>query len=202
MNFVKIFNILLYTNLSIFIHMWWTVILGVLVVVALFFITLYNGLVKLKLTVDEASADIETFLKQRYDMIPNLVEIVKGYAKHEREIFENVAELRTKAMGAGTLDEKMALEGELSKGIAKIFAIAEAYPELKANTNFMQLQSNLKELEDNIQKSRRFYNGTVRDFNTKIAIFPNNLLSGMLGFKTMPFFEASEEEQKNVEIKF
>ena len=182
--------------------MWWTVILGVLVVIALFLVALYNGLVKLKLTVDEAASDIETFLKQRYDMIPNLVEIVKGYAKHEKEIFENVAELRSKAMGAGSLDEKMALEGELSKGIAKIFAVAEAYPELKANENFMQLQANLKELEDNIQKSRRFYNGTVRDFNTKIAIFPNNLIAGMLGFKKMPFFEASEEEQKNVEIKF
>jgi len=182
--------------------MWWSIILGVIVVIVLFFITLYNGLVKLKLTVDEASADIETFLKQRYDMIPNLVEIVKGYAKHEKEIFENVAELRSKAMGAENLDEKMALEDELSKGIAKIFAIAEAYPELKANENFLSLQASLKDLEDNIQKSRRFYNGTVRDFNTKIAIFPNNLLAGMLGFKSMQFFEASEEEQKNVEIKF
>lgn len=180
----------------------WTILLGVLVVLIVFVISLYNGLVKLKLTVDEAASDIETFLKQRYDMIPNLVEIVKGYAKHEKEIFENVAELRSKAMGAGSLDEKMALESELSKGIAKIFAIAEAYPELKANENFMQLQANLKELEDNIQKSRRFYNGTVRDFNTKIAVFPNNLIAGMLGFKNMPFFEATEEEQKNVEIKF
>lgn len=180
----------------------WTILLGVLVVLIVFVISLYNGLIKLKLTVDEAASDIETFLKQRYDMIPNLVEIVKGYAKHEKEIFENVAELRSKAMGAGSLDEKMALESELSKGIAKIFAIAEAYPELKANENFMQLQANLKELEDNIQKSRRFYNGTVRDFNTKIAVFPNNLIAGMLGFKNMPFFEATEEEQKNVEIKF
>jgi LemA protein len=182
--------------------MTWTILLGILVVLAVFVIALYNGLVKLKLTVDEAASDIETFLKQRYDMIPNLVEIVKGYAKHEKEIFENVAELRSKAMGAGSLDERMALESELSKGIAKIFAIAEAYPELKANENFMQLQANLKELEDNIQKSRRFYNGTVRDFNTKIAVFPNNLIAGMLGFKNMPFFEATEEEQKNVEIKF
>lgn len=182
--------------------MLWTVILGVVVVLVLLAIALYNGLVKLKLTVDEAASDIETFLKQRYDMIPNLVEIVKGYAKHEKELFENVAQLRSQAMGAGSLDEKMALEGELTKGIAKIIAVAEAYPELKANENFLHLQTNLKELEDNIQKSRRFYNGTVRDFNTKIAVFPNNLIAGMLGFKKMAFFEATEEEQKNVEIKF
>ena len=182
--------------------MWWTIVLGVLVVLAVALIALYNGLVRLKLTVDEASADIETFLKQRYDMIPNLVEIVKGYAKHEKEIFENVAQLRSRAMGAGSLEEKMELEGELSKGLARIFAVAENYPQLRANENFIQLQANLKELEDSIQKSRRFYNGTVRDFNTKIAVFPNNLIAGMLGFKNMPFFEASEEEKENVEIKF
>ncbi|MGI6423609.1 MAG: LemA family protein [Candidatus Dojkabacteria bacterium] len=182
--------------------MLWSIILGVLVVLIIAVVFLYNGLVKLKLTVDEASADIETFLKQRYDMIPNLVEIVKGYAKHEKELFENVAQLRSKAMSADSLDEKIALEGELTKGIAKIFAIAEAYPELKANENFIQLQGNLKELEDNIQKSRRFYNGTVKEFNTKIAVFPNNLLAGILGFKKLAFFEASEEEKKNVEIKF
>lgn len=176
--------------------------LGVLVILVVAVIALYNGLIRLKLTVDEASADIETFLKQRYDMIPNLVEIVKGYAKHEKELFENVTELRSKAMSTDSLSEKMELEGELTKGIAKIIAVAENYPQLRANENFMQLQSNLKELEDNIQKSRRFYNGTVRDFNTKIAVFPNNLLAGVLGFKSMPFFEASEEEQKNVEIKF
>lgn len=182
--------------------MLWAILLGVLILIAISLIALYNGLVKLKLTVDEASADIETFLKQRYDMIPNLVEIVKGYAKHEKELFENIAQLRSKAMGAGTLDEKMALESDLSKGIAKIFAIAEAYPQLRANENFLHLQTNLKELEDGIQKSRRFYNGTVRDFNTKIAVFPNNLIAGILGFKKMSFFEASEDEQKNVEIKF
>ena len=176
--------------------------LGVLLVIGIALIALYNSLAKLKLIVEEASSDIETFLKQRYDMIPNLVEIVKGYAKHEKEIFENVAKLRSQAMNAEGLDQKLAMEGELTKGIAKIFAVAEGYPELKANENFMQLQGNLKELEDNIQKSRRFYNGAVRDFNTKIVVFPNNLIAGIFGFKSMPFFEASEEEQKNVEVKF
>ncbi|KKP63866.1 MAG: hypothetical protein UR61_C0061G0006 [candidate division WS6 bacterium GW2011_GWE1_34_7] len=184
--------------------MTWAIALPLIIlgVIALFLVTLYNSLIKLKLTVNEASSDIETFLKQRYDMIPNLVEIVKGYAKHEKEIFEKVSELRSKAMNSGSLSDQMALEGELAKGISKIFAIAEAYPELKANENFLNLQANLKDLENDIQKSRRFYNGTVRDFNTKLVVFPNNLVAGILGFKEFPFFEAEEEEKKNVEIKF
>lgn len=182
--------------------MWWTIILGVIVLLAIALVALYNSLARQKVTVDEASSDIETFLKQRYDMIPNLVEMVKGYAKHEREIFENVSKLRSQAMGAANLDEKMKLDTELTRGIAKIFAIAENYPQLRANENFIQLQATLKDLEDNIQKSRRFYNGTVRDFNAKIVVFPNNLVAGIFGFKNLPFFEASEEEQKNVEVKF
>ncbi len=178
------------------------IILAVVGVLAFYVISLNNTLVKMKLTVNEAIADIETFLKQRYDMIPNLVETVKGYAKHEKGIFESVSELRSKAMSAGSVEEKIKLEGELQKGISKIFAIAESYPELKANENFLNLQANLKDMEDEIQKSRRFYNGTVRDFNTKIQVFPNNIIVGILGFKAFPFFEAEEEEKKNVEVKF
>jgi LemA protein len=174
----------------------------VLVGLAIFLISLYNSLTRAKIVVNEATSDIETFLKQRYDMIPNLVETVKGYAKHEKELFENVAKLRSKAVGSDSLQEQMAMEGELAKGISRIFAIAESYPELKANENFLKLQTNLKELEDDIQKSRRFYNGSVRDFNTAIAIFPNNLLAGLLGFKDFPFFEAGEEEKQNVKVKF
>ncbi len=171
-------------------------------VIALFLINLFNSLTKLKMTVSEASADIETFLKQRYDMIPNLVEIVKGYAKHEKEIFKNVTQLRSKAMGATTVADQMALEGQLDKAITKIFAVAENYPQLKADKNFSDLQANLKDLETDIQKSRRFYNGTVRDFNTKLEVFPNNLIVSIFGFKAFPFFEASEEEKENVQIKF
>jgi LemA protein len=171
-------------------------------VLALYLVNLYNSLTKLKMTVNEATADIETFLKQRYDMIPNLVEIVKGYAKHEKEIFENVAELRSKAMSATTVADQMAVEGQLEKALTKIFAVAENYPQLKADKNFSDLQANLKDLETDIQKSRRFYNGTVRDFNTKIEIFPNNLLVNIFGFKAFPFFEAEEEEKENVKIKF
>lgn len=182
--------------------MWLNILLGVVALLAIALVALYNTLARQRVIVDEASSDIETFLKQRYDMIPNLVETVKGYAKHEREIFENVSKLRSQAMEAGSLEEKMKLDTEITKGISKIFAIAENYPQLRANENFIHLQSTLKDLEDNIQKSRRFYNGTVRDFNAKIVVFPNNLVAGLFGFKNLPFFEASEEEQKNVEVKF
>jgi len=178
------------------------IILGIVLLLAIVLVSLYNRLASQKVVINEASADIETMLKQRYDMIPNLVSIVKGYAQHEKGTFEAVTELRNKAMSAQSFDEKAGLEDQLSKGLSKIFALAENYPELKANTNFLDLQTSLKDLEDNIQKSRRFYNGTVRDFNTMIVVFPNNILAGMFGFKAEPFFEASEEEQKNVEIKF
>lgn len=174
----------------------------VIVLLALFFVSVYNKLAKSKVVVEEASSDIETFLKQRYDMIPNLVEIVKGYAKHESGTFKEVTELRTKAMSAGSLPEKMKLEEGISSAISKIFAVAENYPDLKANTNFIELQSTLKELEDSIQKSRRYYNGAAREFNTAIAVFPTNLIAQMFGYKKVDFFEASEEEKKNVEIKF
>ena len=177
-------------------------ILGVVAVLFLAFIGIYNKLAKLKVMVEEASSDIETFLKQRYDMIPNLVEIVKGYAKHESATLEKVTEMRTKAMSAGTLPEKMKLEDGLTGAISKIFAVAENYPDLKANTNFIQLQATLKELEESIQKSRRYYNGAARDFNTAIVVFPTNLIANLFGYKKVDFFEASEEEQKNVEIKF
>ena len=177
-------------------------ILGVVAVLFLAFIGIYNKLAKLKVMVEEASSDIETFLKQRYDMIPNLVEIVKGYAKHESATLEKVTEMRTKAMSAGTLPEKMKLEDGLTSAISKIFAVAENYPDLKANTNFIQLQTTLKELEESIQKSRRYYNGAARDFNTAIVVFPTNLIANLFGYKKVDFFEASQEEQKNVEVKF
>lgn len=174
----------------------------ILVLLVIYLISVYNKLAKSKVVVEEASSDIETFLKQRYDMIPNLVEIVKGYAKHESGTFKEVTELRTKAMAAGSLPEKMKLEEGISGAISKIFAVAENYPELKANTNFIELQSTLKDIEDQIQKSRRYYNGAAREFNTAIAVFPTNLIAQIFGYKKVDFFEASEEEKKNVEIKF
>ncbi len=146
-----------------------TIAIVVLIVLGLIaiFVNLNNALVKMKQTISEATADIETFLKQRYDLIPNLVETVKGYAKHEKDLFENVTKLRTEAMNAKSTDEKLKLDKQLQDNITKIFAVAENYPELKANENFLNLQANLKDMEEEIQKARRFYNGTVRDFNTK-----------------------------------
>ena len=182
--------------------MWVYIILGLVAVLLIAIVGIYNRLAKQKVMVSEASADIETFQKQRYDMIPNLVEIVKGYAKHESETFQKVTVMRTKAMGATSFDEKAKLEDQLSGMVSKIFAVAENYPQLKADTNFLGLQTNLKDLEDNIQKSRRYYNGAVRDFNSMIVIFPTNIIAQVLGFKAEPFFEASDEEKKNVEIKF
>jgi LemA protein len=180
----------------------WIVILVVIVIIIGLLISLYNKLARQKVLVDEASSDIETFLKQRYDMIPNLVEIVKGYAKHEKDTFEKVTEMRSKAMSASSLEEKMKYEKELSGAITNLMAVAENYPELKANENFKELQTSLKELENSIQKSRRFYNGTVRDFNAMIVVFPNSIIAGIMGYKALPFFEASEEEKENVKIKF
>jgi LemA protein len=175
---------------------------GVLAIIG-FVIMLYNGLIKLKTLVDEAWSGIDVQLKRRYDLIPNLVETVKGYAKHEEKIFEKVAELRSGAMNATSPEEKAKAEGELTKTLKTLFAVAENYPELKANENFLSLQSSLQEIEGEIEKSRRYYNGAVRDYNIKIAVFPANLIAGMLGFKTRAFFEVeSEEERKNVKVSF
>ncbi len=178
------------------------VLLVMLGIIAYYVINLNNQLVKMKQSVNEAIADIETFLKQRYDMIPNLVETVKGYAKHEKELFESVTQLRSKAMKSESVGEQIELDQQMQAGITKIFALAENYPQLQANQNFLNLQANLKDMEEEIQKSRRFYNGTVRDFNTKLGVFPNSVIVKFLNFKEFPFFEATDEEKKNVEVKF
>lgn len=170
--------------------------------VLLLVVGLYNGLVRLKILVDEAWSGIDVQLKRRYDLIPNLVETVKGYAKHESKTFEKIAELRTSAMSATSPVEKGKLENQLSGALKTLFAVAEAYPELKANENFLGLQSELTAIEQELQSARRYYNGSVRDFNTKILVFPNNLLAGILGFKNREFFEADEEEKKNVKVDF
>jgi LemA protein len=181
--------------------MW--IVIGVLVVIAFFFISIYNGLIVLKNKVDEAWADIETQLKRRYDLIPNMVETVKGYATHEKSTFEEVTKARNMAMGATTPEDKAKAEGMLSNTLKTLFAVAENYPELKANQNFMDLQQTLKEIEDHIQLSRRYYNATVRDFNTKIEVFPNNVVSGMLGFSKRQFFEIENAaERENVKVSF
>ncbi|MCA9385327.1 LemA family protein [Candidatus Dojkabacteria bacterium] len=165
-------------------------------------IGLYNGLVKLKNIVDEAWSGIDVQLKRRYDLIPNLVETVKGYASHEKGTFEKIAELRTSAMSTQSVEKKGEIENQLTGALKSLFAVAENYPELKADSSFVNLQNELSGLEDEIQKARRYYNGTVRDFNTRIQVFPANLIAGMLGFSAREFFEADESERENVKVDF
>ena len=178
------------------------VIIVALVVIGGFVIGVYNNLITLKNKVDEGWADIDTQLKRRYDLIPNMVETVKGYAKHEKDTLENVTKARNVAMGATDPAAKAQAENMLSGALKTLFAVAENYPELKADKNFMELQTTLKEIEEHIQLSRRYYNATVRDFNTKLEVFPNNIVAGMFGFKRRDFFEIDEGERENVKVSF
>lgn len=176
----------------------------ILIVVVLVLVFLYNGLVRSRNRVDEAWSDIEVQLKRRYDLIPNLVETVKGYTKQESSVLEGVTEARTRAMGAQSLPEKLKDENMLTGALGKLFAVAEAYPDLKSNQNFMQLQSDLTNTEDKIQASRRFYNGTVRDYNTKLQTVPTNVFASMFGFKVREFFDIDEKgpEGQPVKVQF
>ncbi|MEO5927219.1 MAG: LemA family protein [Patescibacteria group bacterium] len=179
----------------------WIILIAV-AVIALWAVMVYNGLVTLKNRTDEAWSDIDVQLKRRYDLIPNLVETVKGYATHESGTFEKVTQARNMAMGAKTVAEHAAAENMLSSTLKSLFAVSEAYPELKANSNFLDLQQQLTDTEDKIQASRRFYNGNVRDFNTKLQVFPTNMIGSMLGFTKRDFFEISDGEKANPQVKF
>lgn len=182
------------------------VILAVVGVLVIGLIVMYNGLVKTKIRVDEAWSDISVQLKRRIDLIPNLVETVKGYAKHEKEVFERVTEARTAMINAQGPAESAKAEGMLEGALKSIFAIAEAYPDLKANENFKELQAELVDTEDKISASRRFYNAAVRDFNIKVKTFPTIIFARMLGFTEREFFELDETEQaaaqQPVDVKF
>lgn len=178
------------------------IVLGAIALFILWLIGVYNGLVKLNQRTKEAWSDIDVQLKRRHDLIPNLVETVKGYAKHEKEVFENVTAARASALSAGSPPEKAAAENVLTGTLKTLFAVAENYPDLKASANFAKLQDELADTENKIQAARRFYNGNVRDFNTKIQIFPNNLVAGWLKFKEYEFFEAGETDKENVVVKF
>jgi LemA protein len=180
------------------------ILLGIIVAFVLYLVVKYNGFITLRTRTEEAWADIDVQLKRRYDLIPNLVNTVKGYAAHESGVFEKVTEARSKAMQAGTRTEKGDAENELSGTLKSLFAISEAYPELKANTNFLQLQSELSDTENKIMASRRFYNGNVRDFNAGIQMFPGNIIAGMFKFTKMDFFQLEEgsAEKEPVEVKF
>jgi LemA protein len=182
------------------------VIIAIIVVVLLFVWISYNGLVRLKVRVDEAWSDINVQLKRRADLIPNLVNTVKGYAKHEKDVFEDVTAARAASISATSPKDAAKADNMMTSALKSVFAVAEAYPELKASQNFSELQAELVDTEDKIQGSRRFYNAGVRDLNTKIQVFPTNVFAGMLGFKPREFFEVDEAEQevidKPVDVKF
>ncbi len=181
------------------------VIVGVIAVVILWFIAAYNGFIKLINRAKEAWSDIEVQLKRRYDLIPNLVETVKGYAAHEAGVFENVTVARTRAMNAQGMEEKARAENTLSSALKSLFAVAEAYPQLRAVESFTKLQEELTDTEDKIQAARRFYNGNVRDLNIKIESFPANIVASVFHFVKMEFFQLEESEaaaKEPVKVQF
>ena len=179
--------------------------IGIVVLLVLWVVFAYNRFITLVNRAKEAWSDIDVQLKRRYDLIPNLVSTVKGYATHESTAFEKVTQARAAAMGAGNLAEKSEAELGLTGALKSLFAIAEAYPDLKANANFAELQRELSDTENKIQSSRRFYNGTVRDLNTSVESFPNNVVAGLFHFAKMEFFELAADEaaaKQPVEVKF
>ncbi len=179
------------------------IILGIIALIIVAFITIYNGLIKLNVRTDEAWSDIDVQLKRRYDLIPNLVETVKGYAKHEKGIFENVTKARAEALNTKGVAEKGKAENQLEGALKSIFAVAENYPNLKANENFARLQADLTDTEDKIQAARRFYNANVRDLNIAVATFPRNIVANMFGFKKRELFELKEAAAKEpVKVDF
>ncbi|HEX5455744.1 MAG TPA: LemA family protein [Candidatus Saccharimonadales bacterium] len=174
------------------------IIVGVIVIILILIIAIYNGLVRAKTRVDEAWSDITVQLKRRYDLIPNLVETVKGYAAHEKTVLEDVTNTRAQAINAQGPKEQAKAEDAFSGALKSLFAVSENYPNLKANENFKALQDELVDTEDKIQAARRFYNGSARDLNIKIKTFPNVIFAGMLGYKPYEFFEVSESEKEAV----
>jgi LemA protein len=178
------------------------IILGILVVIGFVLVGMYNQLVQLRVRTDSAWSDIDVQLKRRHDLIPNLVETVKGYAAHEKGTFENIAKFRSMAMQASTPADKAQAENQLTGALKSLFAVAENYPELKANDEFLQLQGQLSQTEDTIQNARRYYNAVVRDLNTRIQSFPTNILAGMFGFQQRQFFETDAADREPVAVKF
>ncbi|MBQ6840764.1 MAG: LemA family protein [Bacilli bacterium] len=178
------------------------VIVAVVLLIVFYIIATRNSLVVLRNRVKDQMSQIDIQLKRRFDLIPNLVETVKGYAKHEKETLEGVINARNSYLSASTPEEQLKADGELNKAINKLFALSEAYPDLKANQNFINLQSELSATEEKITYARQFYNDSVLNLNNKIELFPSNMVASMFGFKKENFFEASEEEKATVKVKF
>ena len=182
--------------------MWWIILIVIVVLIIAWVFATYNKLVDLRNRVKDQWAQIDVQLKRRFDLIPNLVETVKGYAKHESETLEAVIQARNTYVSATTPEAQMKADGELEKAISKLFALSEAYPELKANTNFQHLQQELTETESKIASARQFYNDTVLLYNNKVEMVPSNIIASIFKFKKETFFEANEAERENVQVKF
>jgi len=176
--------------------------IGIVALLIIYFIAQYNGFILLKTRIQEAFSGIDVQLKRRADLIPNLVETVKGYAKHEKTIFSEVTKARSFLMKAESLEEKAKANDMLTGALKSLFAVAEAYPELKASENFKDLQRQLEDTEDKVAYSRQFYNANVLDFNAKVQVFPSNIIANIFGFKAYEFFAATEEERKKITINF
>ena len=178
------------------------VVIIVLIILGLIIMTYYNRFVRLRNKVEDSWSGIDVQLKRRYDLVPNLMETVKGYASHEKEIFENVAEARTRAITAGNVKEQEAAENMLTQSLKSLFAVAEDYPELKANTNFQQFQEELSKIEDEIQMSRRYYNAVVRENNNAVETFPGFLIANAFNFESYEYFEIELAEKETPKVKF
>ena len=178
------------------------IIIAVLVILVIYFISVYNSLVKLNNNVKEAFSTMDVYLKKRWDLIPNLVETVKGYAKHEKETLTDVIEARNKFQSATTPEEEMKASGDLNKALSRLMVLTESYPELKANENFLQLQGDLKDCEEKISFARQFYNDTVLSYMNKIEMFPSNIIASMFNFKKADYFEAGEEAKTAPKVSF
>ena len=182
--------------------MWLYIIIAIVVVLLLLVFTTYNSFVKLNNKVEEAFSTMDVYLKKRWDLIPNIVETVKGYAKHEKSTLEEVINLRNSSYDKMNTNDKVETNNKLSQGISKLMAIAESYPELKANENFKDLSNQLTRVEDDIANARKYYNGTVRIYNDKVQMFPSNIIAGIFGYKVKNMFEANENERENVKVNF
>ena len=182
----------------------WLVIGGVVLLIVGWFVVVYNGLVRLKMTTESSWSDIDVILKKRHNLIPNLVETVKGYAAHEKETLEGVTKARQQAVNisADSMKDKIAAENFLSQALKSLFAVTENYPQLKADAHFQELMQQLQQIETEIERARRYYNAVVRDYNTRILIFPNSIVAGMNGFTRKPFYEVEEAARENVQVKF
>ena len=178
------------------------VVIVIVVILFLFVVSTHNKLIELRNRVKDQWAQIDVQLKRRFDLIPNLVETVKGYAKHEKETLDSVINARNKYLSASSNSEQISANNELTGAISKLFALSESYPDLKANTNFVEMQNSLRDVEDKIASARQFYNDTVLQYNNKVQMFPSNIIAGMFNFKAEAYFEVESKERENVKVNF